>query len=744
MANEIKVIYTSGKILKYGAYQPDGTVRTAAGTALTEQVGTGYYYATDANILAGDTVRVTEGGVYRGGNEYQPEVDVAAIAKDITAPPNLRDMYNGLGITGPNFPAKQSQLDQLAITGSAVNKSYDSVDVVSGVAVGSPDNTIAFDQVYYQVTENGAGAILIDFDFLIGSDGVATAFTFKGRLQESNPQDQEMIVQAYNYNTTDWDQIGKFAGNVGTPVDLADSWDLFTSHVGIDDPNRGKVQIRFVGTGLSAGDALFIDQIFTSYTVISRTVGYAGGLAYIDTENGYTGTELYVNGVADHKSKTWTEVLAIMTGMGLNGVEVSQGSSITLAVDLLNTAVRGLDYILLPDGYQIDNCTIVGAVLPLGVIAGNGGSLLLETCKIGNITVPEIAIVGCALAGKITASESGTYFTDRCASAIAGTDTPEFDFNSIEDIFLNLRHYSGGMKLSNMIASSVVSVEGHGQLVIDASCEGGTISVRGHFQITDLTHGKVTIHDNANFKDLVIAHGFVLSSTINTVSLGGDHVSSNNGAYDPCKITITAGTGEGQSRMGYQYIGVSKTLVLDRDWKTLPDTTSEFQITADPGREHVNEGLAQGGTINTIVLNALASSVSEIYTDQVVFLKSGQGADQSSPIIAYDGPTRTATLGKNWADGIPDATTAYAMLPEYAKTGESIAEALMAYSGFTEGDMTYSELCQIMAAMQAGNWRVKTLDNTAQELLDADDNATVILEQHVTEGDAVRTITLKI
>jgi len=70
MANEIKLAFRSGATLTYGAYQPDGTVRTAAATSLPEISSTGYYTATDANIVAGDTVVVKEstsvvaGGVY--------------------------------------------------------------------------------------------------------------------------------------------------------------------------------------------------------------------------------------------------------------------------------------------------------------------------------------------------------------------------------------------------------------------------------------------------------------------------------------------------------------------------------------------------------------------------------------------------------------------------------------------------------------------------------------------------------
>jgi hypothetical protein len=84
MANEITFGNLTGKTLTYGAYQPDGSVRTAAGTALTEVAGTGYYKASDANIIAGDFVVIREGAVEVGQGQYKPEVSATGISGDIT------------------------------------------------------------------------------------------------------------------------------------------------------------------------------------------------------------------------------------------------------------------------------------------------------------------------------------------------------------------------------------------------------------------------------------------------------------------------------------------------------------------------------------------------------------------------------------------------------------------------------------------------------------------------------------
>lgn len=147
----------------------------------------------------------------------------------------------------------------------------------------------------------------------------------------------------------------------------------------------------------------------------------------------------------------------------------------------------------------------------------------------------------------------------------------------------------------------------------------------------------------------------------NQIQLSAE-ASSVDGSYDPSLIQIISGTGEKQCRAILEYDGDTKTATVDRDWKVLPDATSEYQILADPGREHVNEGLAAGGDTNTITLNSLASSEDDVYIGQVLFIRSGTGSDQACRIIDYDGATRVATVCSDWTV-VPDTTSAYVMLP---------------------------------------------------------------------------------
>ena len=169
-----------------------------------------------------------------------------------------------------------------------------------------------------------------------------------------------------------------------------------------------------------------------------------------------------------------------------------------------------------------------------------------------------------------------------------------------------------------------------------------------------------------------ITDGTTVSATANTITLNGD-ASSDDGAYDPAMITIVGGTGFGQTRGIYEYNGTTKTAYLDRNWKVIPNGTSEYIIFGWAGREHVNEGLARGGSINTITLNTLASDDDDVYVNQVVFIRSGIGEDQVGFVIAYNGTSKIATIEHEWTIQ-PDNTSVYMMIPNHVHLPKHLAE----------------------------------------------------------------------
>ena len=117
MADEITFGFKTGETLTYGAYQPDGSVRTAAATSLPEEGATGYYHTTDASIQAGDVVIVNDGTRNVGWGQYQPEVDCVLIeGADFT------DTL--IGADSDTLESLSDQLDALATEQNSILNVY--------------------------------------------------------------------------------------------------------------------------------------------------------------------------------------------------------------------------------------------------------------------------------------------------------------------------------------------------------------------------------------------------------------------------------------------------------------------------------------------------------------------------------------------------------------------------------------------------------------------------------------------
>ena len=81
MANELKIIFDSGRTITANVYQPDGTERGTNPHVMTEVGTTGVYLGTEAAIAAGDLVKYLDSEYGWIGDEvYCPEMNLSKIA----------------------------------------------------------------------------------------------------------------------------------------------------------------------------------------------------------------------------------------------------------------------------------------------------------------------------------------------------------------------------------------------------------------------------------------------------------------------------------------------------------------------------------------------------------------------------------------------------------------------------------------------------------------------------------------
>ena len=333
----------------------------------------------------------------------------------------------------------------------------------------------------------------------------------------------------------------------------------------------------------------------------------------------------------------------------------------------------------------------------VGLTGTCNGHINANNCDIVSVINLKGHAENCAMNGSSTVEAGETFTNDRWTSS--GIEGVIFGLNGNGS--LSLVNGSGIITLTDMTdASSNIAITGHYIVILASTVTAGNIYLSGIGIVNDnatsytsytdrtlpqtvwnesLTASTYNIPTSAGRRLRDVASSVILtehavSGTANTITLGND-ASSVDGAYDPAMITIINGLGVGQTRLILEYEGSTKKAVIDRNWKIIPDATSEYAIVAHPGREHVNEGLATGGTINTITLNVLASDSDEAYTGQAVFIRSGTGEDQVKLVSAYDGTTKIATLSEDW-QVIPDLTSGYVMIPTHTHEPEMVADAV--------------------------------------------------------------------
>ena len=150
--------------------------------------------------------------------------------------------------------------------------------------------------------------------------------------------------------------------------------------------------------------------------------------------------------------------------------------------------------------------------------------------------------------------------------------------------------------------------------------------------------------------------GATHSITLAAAETAGDHILNRN------LIVILAGTGVGQTRTIVDYASSSKIAVVDRDWITNPDNTSEYTVIPDDTPLVANHGVATAGTSTTITIATTASAINSTYANSIIQIMAGTGAGQSQLIDSYNGTTKVVTVCDTWTT-TPDNTSVYVILP---------------------------------------------------------------------------------
>ena len=117
-----------------------------------------------------------------------------------------------------------------------------------------------------------------------------------------------MEIQAYNWITASYQKVGDVVGRNSASVREV-TIPLFVTNVGTG-ADEGRVIIRLFSNALTSAD-LYIDQVYASYAVVNRSVGYALGAVWNDDGGSNAGTTPFIDGTADNRTNSYANAVTV-------------------------------------------------------------------------------------------------------------------------------------------------------------------------------------------------------------------------------------------------------------------------------------------------------------------------------------------------------------------------------------------------------------------------------------------------
>jgi len=413
-------------------------------------------------------------------------------ALNATALGNLEDQYDGTGLSGDDFPAKQSQVTGIANVGAATHKQFTGETLTTPVTAtsGSYSDTEELDGTYLDFS-TVSGGMDVELTTNLGS-GVPQSLEVSGYLQGGN---DSIRVQAYDYTASSFKTVGSINGS-NSSTNQKFVFTLFTQYVGTG-ANLGNVRIRFYNDNGTIDTALTsanfkVDQAFIAFSQGSE--GYSNGAVWFDSTASNTGTITGVDGVASNPVSTVTALKSILSNLGLKKVEVYPGSTLTLDADFEGYDVNGNGAVLALGTQNIGGSVFSRFGSVSGVATTTGSAVFFEDCLFGTTTLIPCVAQQCGFGDTVTQNGAGDYTFVDCYSTVAGSGAPTFNRTGLGTMTAEYRRFSGGLTQSGVTSSDTLTIGGElGTVTLNGA--DGTTEIRGIYKtVTDNRTGSPTLN----------------------------------------------------------------------------------------------------------------------------------------------------------------------------------------------------------------------------------------------------------
>ncbi len=365
-----------------------------------------------------------------------------------------------------------------------ISSTVKTVGFIGSVQAGTVVSTEALDGVIHDIDDVGNDIDLI-YTFSVGAGRSGTEIIFHGFVQGNG---DTLDIEVYDHVGDDWEIIRIITGANGTN-NITLEVPLLLKHTGTTGLDTGRVYVRF-DTNATTPSNLSIDQILVEAINTGALSAYENGQIWINTNVDNTNTVADVDGTSRRPVSTIAAAKTLSTSTGLSDFHVINGSSITLAENTDNESYFGDNWTLALNGQSCMGAHFQGSAAS-GVQTGSGADFSGGEVKTTTLA-DDVHVDSAGLDGTITLP-AGTVQFENCHNT--GTTNPVFDYgDAVGSTTVHCHGYGGHIEVQNMgdSGTDTLHLTGHGELVINANCVGGTIDIQGVWEITD-SSGNVTI-----------------------------------------------------------------------------------------------------------------------------------------------------------------------------------------------------------------------------------------------------------
>jgi len=434
--------------------------------------------------------------------------------------------------------------NEVVIVSSFTAETFSSSDTIKRTIkatrlVGTQDGgtfaSVAGQDLVYHIIGDTSNNFTISYRFAVGGGRLGTEIDFTGYLNSNNDTG---LIQAYDFVGSAWETRATFDGQNGS-VNQSHNAPLLARNTGTSGVELGQVLIRIKQGASSSSPTLNTDSLLVEAVGVAILGLHENGAIWIDTDDGTAGTEEGVNGTSDNPVKTWADAQTMLTATGRHNIHVINGSTITLDASVTKYSFFGDNWTLVLAGQTVTNAHIQGA----SVSGTHVGACEFTDCDIGTMTtIADTEFEDCHIDGTVTLP-AGDVFMSNCHHG--GTAIVDFGA-AVGSTTLHMHKYAGEIELQNFgdNGTDILHLDGNGKLTINANSSGGTVHLRGSWQIANSASG-VTI----NYVETAELTKGTADSGTTTTMVDSARTEADTDYWKDMRIRFTSGTIDGQVRL---------------------------------------------------------------------------------------------------------------------------------------------------------------------------------------------------